>query len=74
MKQFKTIYGSYATEGFITRIRDVAREAKGLAILSRNEECYKDLHSLECDASAEAVKFWSELENKAEGWLRCLKQ
>ena len=69
MKSFKDIYGDYATVGFITRIKEVANEAKGLAILSRNEECYKDLHSKECGASAEAVEFWSKLDKKAEEWL-----
>lgn len=70
MKSFKEIYGDYATTGFIERIRDIAREAKGLAIMSRHYECNKDLHSDMCTASVEAVDYWNELEDKAEEWLR----
>ena len=73
MKEFKEIYGGYATDSFIRKIKDISREAKEMAIMSRNDSCNKDIHSARCIASVEAVMYWEELELKADKWLKEIK-
>ena len=73
MKEFEEIYGGYATASFIRKIKDISKEAKEIAIMSRNDSCNKDIHSARCIASVGAVMYWEELELKADKWLKEIK-
>ena len=69
-KTIQTIYGDYATEGFVKGLRNVAIVAQGLAKLHRTDSVKKDIDSIETNHSVEAVEFWSDIETQCREFLR----
>ena len=70
VKSFEKVYGNYIDAEFVTKVRDLSREAQNRAMLNRNEQVYKDLHNPDCGHAGEAVAFWSAIHDESRLWLR----
>lgn len=56
-----SIYGNYISYDFVDKLHEIAIDAKKRATLNRNDQAFKNIHSMSTRHSVEAVYFWDKV-------------